>query len=154
MDSVDGRLAKVIRKALELQSTLPLKISDEKKLLGEGRVGRLVICSSEGRTVISLRVHNGELMEASPEVKVRNEVVFLGIPSERYSGEDVFFDLLRGKVTARAAYSQGWLVITSLDNTGSNVYDSEEMIQILELIVTNLIEVLKSLTRKVLRRHN
>ena len=134
----------IVRNALKWQVRLASKIPVDRRTLGEGRRAKLVIHALKGPpTTISLEVQHGNLVEVD-ETHIRNEVVLLGIPQLGYSGMALLIDLLRGAVPVRKAYSEGWIIVTAPGQPIA-IYDSEEMIQIFELVLSDIARFLKVL---------
>lgn len=129
----ETRIARIVRAALEFQDELIKKLPQE-KIAGIGeRCGRLIVDDPTGKeaTVMYFMVSNGRLaiLDQKPEPeRIRNEVIFWGIPERNYSGVDVFIDTFKRKGFARSAYASGYIVI----NGELASYDSEEMLQLLE----------------------
>jgi hypothetical protein len=143
MSVSDNSITRIIRAALNMQDTVAKRISESKKVAGEGRTGKLVIddpgdgaTPGPNHTVLYFRVNNMHLtlLEEKPET-VRNEIIFLGSPENNYTGVDLFTDGLYNKDLYRKAYTEGWLIVTDPDRSFLAEYDVEEMIQICEDLI-------------------
>lgn len=136
---------RIIRAAINIQDTVSGKVPDNKKRAGEGRIGKLVVDDpgdgikpGPDHTVMYFKVENGRLkiLDEKPE-KVRNEIIFLGVPERGYTGVHLFTDGLYQPGLFRKAYTEKWLIIT--DPYGDLAeYDSEEMIQLCEDMLSTI----------------
>lgn len=136
----DNKVARMIRAALKLQPRLIGRVPKEKRMQGEGRIGKFIVMDDQNGqqgpdyTVMYFQVKNGFLEEMKvPPPHVRNEVVFRGIEWKKgYTGVDLLLDIAEQRVSLRKAYTEGWLVITPAMMEAIASYDSEEMLQLAE----------------------
>jgi hypothetical protein len=145
MSEKESSIMRIIRAALQLQDTVSKNIPDGKKRAGEGRIGKLVVDDpgdgfnpGPDHTVMYFKVEGGRLkiLDEKPE-EVRNEIIFLGSPENKYRGVDLFTDGLYQPGLFRKAYTEKWLIITDPYHDLAE-YDSEEMLQICEDLIAKI----------------
>lgn len=126
-----GRIARIIKAALEHQDALWRRLPSTRLKEAKGRTARLVVDDPFGEesSIMYFKVIDGRLVieELEPET-VRNEIIFFGKPEVGYTGVDAFIDCFRDGNAARTAYASGYVAITGDLAT----YDSEELLQLLE----------------------
>ena len=137
--SKETNITRILKAALPFQDKFVAKVPAEKRQDGEGRVCKLVVDdpgNGDGpgpdHTILYFRVHSGklEILNEKPD-QYRNEVIFLGMANDSYTGVDLFMDGLRMPGIFRKAYAEKWLIITD-PYRDLDEYDSEELLQLCE----------------------
>jgi hypothetical protein len=156
--NTDTQIARLIRGALKLQDRFAQRIPEEKRRLGEGRLGKVEVRDwtedepiGPNYTVMYFRVKNGLLEEIlnPPTGEVRNKIVFEGIEKSKppYTGVHLLLDCAKQKRMLRQAYSEGWFTVSAELREAIASYDSEEMMQMAEDMLDLIGDFLKRRSR-------
>jgi hypothetical protein len=132
-------ITRILRAAIPFQDKYVSRVPLEKRRAGEGRICKLVVDDpgdgdgpGPNHTIIYFQVKDGKIAILDEKPKAyRNEVIFIGMANDNYTGVDLFMDGLRRPGIFRRAYAEKWLIITD-PYRDLDEYDSEEMLQLCE----------------------